>query len=252
MRQTTGNDLAFGYTELFIPWSDFDATNPEHVDNPATDEVGLYHPEAPLDGEEWFFNIARIETLGGLPAWAAAPGNTFFAQRPHGVLQFSKNSAILGDFDGDGMLTAIDIDQLSAEVRHQTHASRFDLSQDALVTELDREIWVEGIKNTYFGDTNLDGQFDTADFVDVLVAGKYEDGLVGNSIWETGDWDGDGDFGTSDFVIAFVSGGFELGPKTSVALVPEPSSGILLLLAYLGLLVRGRGLSGRGIAKSLG
>ncbi len=240
MKQTTSSVPEFGYTELFIPWSDFDATNPEQVENPATDEVGLYHPEAPLDGEEWFFNIARIETSGSLPTWAAAPGNTFFAQRPHGVLQFSKSSAILGDFDGDGMLTVIDINQLSAEVRHQTHASRFDLNQDALVTDLDREIWVEDLKYTYFGDANLDGQFDTSDFVDIFVAGEYEDGLIGNSVWETGDWDGNGEFDTSDFIVAFISGGFERGQKTSLAAVPEPSSGILLLLACLGLLVRRR------------
>ncbi|MEZ6119683.1 MAG: hypothetical protein R3C28_24380 [Pirellulaceae bacterium] len=56
-----------------------------------------------------------------------------------------------------------------------------------------------------------------------LRQGEYEDGIVGNSVWETGDWNGDGRFSTSDFVTAFEAGGFEQGPRGGVAAVPEPT-----------------------------
>ena len=196
MVQNTGTSPGYGYTELFIPWSDFDASNPD-IFTAETDDVGLHHPDAPLDGEEWFFNIARVETfrfgtIRTVPAWALAPGTRSLPQRPHGILQFSKTSAVLGDFNGDGLLTAIDINMLSAEVRSETHDLAFDLNQDSFVTSADRTVWVEQLQHTYFGDGNLDGEFNTGDLVDVLMAGQYEDGIAGNSLWETGDWNGNG------------------------------------------------------------
>ena len=235
MMQSTSNDPAFGYTELFIPWSDFDATNPDEGSNPETDDVGLYHPEAPLDGETWFFNIGRNEDGFTLPAWVAEPGSPYFAARPHGILQFSKGSSLLGDFNGDGELTAIDINLLTAQVRSEEPDVSFDLNGDALVTDADRSVWVETLKYTYFGDANLDGQFSSADFVKIFVAGQYEDGLEDNSVWETGDWNGDGDFASSDFVKAFVGGGYEKGQRVDAVAVPEPAGLTLLLLAVIGL-----------------
>ena len=60
------------------------------------------------------------------------------------------------------------------------------------------------------GDANRDGRFDTADLVQVLQAGEYEDGIEDNSTWEEGDWDGDGDFDTADLVLAFQTGLYEV------------------------------------------
>ena len=39
---------------------------------------------------------------------------------------------------------------------------------------------------------------------------------------------------TGDLVFAFQDGGFEVGPKTAVASVPEPSSIVLLCVGILG------------------
>ena len=95
-------------------------------------------------------------------------------------------------------------------VRWPLHGpSADDVSADSLVNQSDRSVWVEDLKSTYFGDANLDGEFNSTDFVTVFIAGEYEDGVDGNSVWETGDWNGDGDFNTTDFVLAFQSGGYE-------------------------------------------
>jgi hypothetical protein len=133
-----------------------------------------------------------------------------------------------GDFDNDGVLDTGDIDALSVEVRGGRNNQRFDLNSDNLVNDVDRAIWVENLKRTYFGDANLDGEFNTRDFVFVFTAGEYEDGVAGNSSWQDGDWNGDGEFTSRDFVTAFIGGGFEAGPRGAAA-VPEPSSGCLLL-----------------------
>ncbi len=145
-----------------------------------------------------------------------------------------------GDFDGDGQLTAIDIDLLSTAVRTGSDVVRFDLNNDAQLDQEDRRIWVEQIRNTYFGDANLDGEFGSSDFISVLVAGEYEDDLPANSGWATGDWNGDAEFTTADFITALQGGGFERGPRGATAAVPEPASLVAILLAMVALLVHRR------------
>ena len=140
-------------------------------------------------------------------------------------------NAVPGDFDGNGMLDAVDIDLLSAEVEAGTDKLTFDLNNDQAVNQQDREVWVNDLKNTWFGDANLDGEFNSGDFVQVFQVGEYEDGVDGNSGWADGDWNGDANFNSSDFIIAFQAGGFELGPKAAVASVPEPSAPVLAMIA---------------------
>lgn len=128
---------------------------------------------------------------------------------------------MLGDFDASGQLDVADIDLLTSEVMAGTNGLGFDLNGDRVVDHDDRVVWVESLKNSWFGDSNLDGEFSSADFVEVFQRGEYEDQLAVNSTWQDGDWDGDGEFSTSDFVIAFQGGGFETGPRTATQAVPE-------------------------------
>ena len=85
------------------------------------------------------------------------------------------------------------------------------------------------------------------------MAGQYEDGVAGNSLWETGDWDGNGDFDMADFVAAFISGGFEKGPRRGVQAVPEPSEiSAVPVWPCWGSVFADADLAGRAIAKRLG
>ena len=116
------------------------------------------------------------------------------------------------------------------------------MNGDGAVDLEDHRTWVKDLRQTYFGDANLDGEFNSDDFVMVFAAGKYEKGsrdswgkLFGELAgWAEGDWNGDGIFNSDDFVTAFQDGGYEQGSRLSEA-VPEPTSGMLAALA-LGLL----------------
>ncbi len=139
---------------------------------------------------------------------------------------------IRGDTNLDGMIDASDIDLLSKAVRDATVEDRFDINQDRSVTDDDRIAWVTEVNNTWFGDSNLDGEFSSSDFVQVFGFGEYEDDVDGNSTWSPGDWSGDADFTSADFVFAFSDGGYEKGQRPATA-VPEPSTILMLVLAAL-------------------
>lgn len=147
-------------------------------------------------------------------------------------------AVVAGDFDGDGLLTAADMDALSAEVLSGKNTAKFNLNGDNVVDGSDRDVWVNGLKKTYYGDANLDGVFNSSDFIAVFQAGQYEDAAAGNSGWATGDWNGDKEFNSSDFVTAFQAGGYEAGPRPAVASVPEPALSCLGLLGLIALRAR--------------
>ncbi len=144
------------------------------------------------------------------------------------------DQGLLGDFNRNRILDAADIDTLSLEIRSAGGDLKYDLNGDALLDQMDRTLWVETLSKTYWGDSNLDGEFNTGDLVQVLEFGQYEDDLAGNSGWSEGDWDGDGDFTTTDLVKALEGGGYEIGPRDAALPVPEPAnSGMALLLAAM-------------------
>lgn len=138
----------------------------------------------------------------------------------------------------DIQVDPVTIDELTAAINAGLTDAQFDLDENGIVDAADRTAWVTVLNNTYFGDSNLDGEFNSSDFVTVFGAGEYEDETAGNSLWAEGDWNGDGDFNSGDFVLAFSGGGYEKGPRPARA-VPEPGS-IWLLLVGLFVLLRFR------------
>jgi hypothetical protein len=157
-----------------------------------------------------------------------------------------------GDVNGDGVLDADDIDELSQYVRAQTNDPGYDVDGDGLVNDHDRVVWVESKRATYFGDANLDSKFNSNDLVTVLAAGQYEDATDGNSVWATGDWNGDGDFKSSDLVQALAGGGYELGPRAAIP-VPEPATFLTMVVGCVATRIRRRALAtpplGRQVAR---
>ena len=153
----------------------------------------------------------------------------------HGTFLVDLSPNLPGDFNADGRLDAADIDELSVVVREGSHPERFDVTDDDLVNNDDRAMWVHELKHTYFGDANLDGEFNTGDFVQVFEAGKYETQQYAG--WAEGDWNGDGVFDTGDFVIAFEDGGYERGLPVHTVVVPEPSSVLLVIAGFVGVAI---------------
>ena len=115
---------------------------------------------------------------------------------------------------------------------------RFDVNNDGSLNDDDRVFWIQNLRNTWIGDSNLDGEFGTGDFVFVFQAAEYEDMIDGNSTWAEGDWNGDAEFDSGDFVYAFRSQGFEQGVRP--AIVPEPRVPAVAFLACILIYVRRR------------
>jgi hypothetical protein len=138
---------------------------------------------------------------------------------------------LLGDFDNSGALDAPDIDQLTAEVASGANNAAYDVTSDSLVNANDLTVWVKDLKNTWIGDANLDGEFNSSDLVSVLASGTYEADV--DSVWTTGDFNGDRRTNSSDLVAALADGGYELGPRAAVANVPEPTSVTLLTIGVV-------------------
>lgn len=137
-------------------------------------------------------------------------------------------NSLPGDFNKNGALDAADIDALTAASAAGNNPAAFDLTNDNAVNVSDVNHWVKDLAKTWIGDANLDGEFNSSDFVQAFQKGKYETGQA--AVWTDGDWDANGKFESSDFVAAFQDGGYEKGPVAAVASVPEPALGMTLLV----------------------
>ncbi|MCA9200198.1 MAG: hypothetical protein KDA87_21815, partial [Planctomycetales bacterium] len=150
------------------------------------------------------------------------------------VRYFAVLPGVPGDFSGNSTVDVADVDYLTEQIRSGGTNRAFDLTDDAVVDGHDHQHWVEDIAKTWFGDANLDGEFNSQDLVAVFQSGEFEDAADGNSTWSTGDWNGDGDFTSADFVKAFQDGGYEQGIRNVTAAVPEANvSGLLFLAGIL-------------------
>jgi autotransporter-associated beta strand protein len=174
------------------------------------------------------FSAVQLPTLGGTLTWDTSRLYT------SGILSVV-GPDLAGDFGQDGVLDVTDIDMLTGAVLANTNNLTFDLTGDRKVDQADRVEWITRLRQTWFGDANLDGEFNSSDLVSVFQQGEYEDAALLNSTWATGDWNGDGEFNSSDFVTAFQDGGYELGPRIGPQAVPEPAGGLLMGLASAGL-----------------
>ena len=185
-------------------------------------------------------DLFRIDTMTGeakfmkTTGWDIRVGSRF----PHGGDIY--NPPVLpplgtGDFNGNSNLDVADVDLLIHEIVANTHDPSFDLTDDNVVDQVDLTTWVKDLKQTWFGDANLDGQFNNLDLVAILQAGQYQDGIVGNSTWATGDWNADGEFDRQDIVVALQDGGYGQAGLAAVSAVPEPSCAIFLGVGTIGL-----------------
>lgn len=159
-------------------------------------------------------NIVEFDGLGNYVQTITAGGLDI----PRSIAFLPMIAGLLGDFDGDGFLGFGDIDLLSGMVRMGTPDEAFDLTGDKLLTAEDRIFWVKELAESQFGDADLNGKVEFADFL--TLSNNF--GEPGG--WASGDFDGNGEVGFPDFLQ--LSQNFGQNAATSV---PEPSTGIMLL-----------------------
>ena len=149
------------------------------------------------------------------------------------VFYFGHLAGETGDQPGQANVSTVDVLGTRYHLGTSTVDSetfrRFDFNLDGVVDELDTQFALSSTDRSLaapfpnmipmpdppsrYGDTNLDGVFDTVDLVSAFQLGEFEDALSLNSTWDEGDWDGDGDFTTRDLVFAFQQGFFQDAPN---------------------------------------
>ena len=118
------------------------------------------------------------------------------------------SNGVLGDLNGDSLVSETDINLLAAALRTGNNDTAFDINNDSQVNDADRDFLIRNILGTDYGDSNLDGQFNSTDLIQIFQRNEYEDAIAGNSTWGDGDWNGDGDFESGDLVTAFQAGSY--------------------------------------------
>ena len=93
-----------------------------------------------------------------------------------------------GDFTGDGVVDAADINVLFGAISAGNMAAEFDLDDSGLVDQEDVQFLVVNIIGTFLGDANLDGNIDPRDLNQVGIHWQRMDGAG----WASGDFTGDG------------------------------------------------------------
>ena len=193
---------------------------------------GLGHANYAIDetGVALDFNVATRERGSSIDVFIFSQNPDLLPEDLDAILAANAGNPL--DFDGDGSLGIGDIDALRNALGGNDVG--FDVNGDGDVNAADLTFYVTdaSILNSWIGDANLDGEFNSGDFVQVFTSGKYETGEA--ATWAEGDWNGDGLFNSGDFVTAFSDGGYEVGVKAASA-VPEPSSMALIALGLLSL-----------------
>ena len=198
-------------------------------------------------GAAWASNSDFVDISGltdGMTLQAIFPGDMTNTSAGWTIAEanlgtFGTTSAV-GDFDGDGLLTGVDIDALCGTIATGTNDVAFDITGDGLVDSADCDEWlvIAGAANLpsgnpYIrGDANLDGSVDASDF-NIWNSSKF----TNNSNYTSGDFNCDGFVDTSDFnvwnSVKFTS--------SDTNVVPEPENlPIVLLLGGVLAIRRGR------------
>jgi hypothetical protein len=100
-----------------------------------------------------------------------------------------------GDFDGDGLITGADIDQLFDALAISSNVAAFDLDSNGTLDRLDAAYLITELLETLPGDANLDGVVDGLDF-NVWSSHKFSSC---SATWTTGDFNGDASVDVRDF-----------------------------------------------------
>ena len=108
----------------------------------------------------------------------------------------TKRVQLLGDFGIDSVVDATDIDILFDAIRVGSQLSTFDINGDGSINRRDADFLIQDVLHTTYGDSDLDGDVDIADFNQLAINFNP---LATYLNWSQGDHDGDGDIDITDF-----------------------------------------------------
>ena len=187
-RASTGLTPASIWTTILV---DAILTNP--------DNRGIvFGPAIGATGDNWKIFSRESNGFGGRANVLPGPVTSFLE------VTYAPKPTLLGDFDESGVLDLPDVNMMNVEIASNANNAKFDLNSDTRVDGADLSVWVRDLRKTWFGDANLDGQFDSGDLVAVFQGGKFE--LDTHATWDEGDWNGDLRFNSGDLVRAFQDG----------------------------------------------
>lgn len=134
--------------------------------------------------------------------------------------------ALPGDINGDGQVSAADIDAIFARIAQGDDDPTLDLNEDSQVNAGDAAFLVRDILATEFGDSTLDRQVNITDLS--IVATHF--GNTGDAIgWANGDFNGDRRVNIADLSIVATHFGFTAGAGGAAA-IPEPMTAAIAIL----------------------
>lgn len=141
---------------------------------------------------------------------------------------------LLGDFNFDTQLSSDDIELLCTAINQGEGASEFDLTGDDMVNLQDLAFWVEDIRETFLGDTDLDSEVVFGDFLQ--LSNNYGLPIAdGTNRWDVGDFNCDREVEFGDFLS--LAGNFGRTSQDNVSSVPEPHNALLFVPGFLLLII---------------
>ena len=218
--------LASSFRYANATQADFTSANLTHAEFWKTHLAGANFSGAVLKGTD-FRDVADLGS-------AVFSKETLYDERTRFPLGFSPDEfglsfvpTIKGDIDGVDGLTISDLDLIVMTFAYPSYVpsigtSAMDLTGDSRVDEQDAAHWITSLKNTRFGDANLDGIVSFSDFL--LLADNFGD----PGSWKQGDFDHDRKVTFSDFLILASNFG-----EPATATIPEPDANLLLIVCIV-------------------
>ncbi len=117
------------------------------------------------------------------------------ATNPEYTLNVTGPVNLPGDFNGDGLVDAADVELICAAITGGSTDSQFDLNADGSVNAADGEELVVNIMGFSLADGNFDGVVDVSDF-NIFNSHRFQSGC-----YTEGDYNFDGNIDVSDFNI---------------------------------------------------